>query len=106
MPRFSHCKISASIFRSRSTAAVHAEGDRFTVVFDGKPVLAAEDKTFAEAGRVGLWTKADSVIHFDAIVIAPLDRAGKRKGGRRRDPRGHHRWARERLAQPGWPWGY
>ena len=56
---------------------MHAEGDRFTVVFDGKPVLAAEDKTFADAGRVGLWTKADSVIHFDAIVIAPLDRAGK-----------------------------
>src|SRR5260370_1043611 len=30
--------------------------------------------------RVGLWTKADSVIHFDAIVIARLDRAGKGKG--------------------------
>jgi hypothetical protein len=52
---------------------VHAEGDRFTVVFDGKPVLAAEDKTFADAGKVALWTKADSVTHFDAISITPLD---------------------------------
>jgi len=24
-----------------------------------------EDGTFREAGRVGLWTKADSVTHFD-----------------------------------------
>ena len=85
---------------------MHAEGDRFTVVFDGKPVLAAEDKTFAEAGRVGLWTKADSVIHFDAIVIAPLDRAGKQGRPPARSARASPlRWARERLAQPGWPWG-
>jgi hypothetical protein len=34
-------------------------------------------RPFADGGRVGLWTKADSFIHFDAIVIMPLDRAGK-----------------------------
>ena len=55
------------------TLRLRTEGDRLTVVFDDKPVLAAEDTTFADAGRVGLWTKADSVTHFDAITIAPLD---------------------------------
>jgi hypothetical protein len=36
-------------------------------VFDGKP------RQDLRRRRVGLWTKADSVIHFDANVIAPLD---------------------------------
>jgi len=54
------------------TLGLRAEGDTFTVSFDGKPVFTAEDKTFAEAGKVALWTKADSVTHFDTIAIAPL----------------------------------
>jgi hypothetical protein len=52
---------------------LHAEGDRFTVSFDGKPLFTAEDKTFANAGKVALWTKADSVTYFDRISITPLD---------------------------------
>jgi hypothetical protein len=52
---------------------LRAEGDRFTVSFDGKPLFTAEDKTFGSAGKVALWTKADSVTHFDAISITPLD---------------------------------
>jgi hypothetical protein len=28
-----------------------------------------EDATFTEAGRVGLWTKADSVTHFDDFEV-------------------------------------
>jgi glycosyl hydrolase family 59 (putative galactocerebrosidase) len=55
------------------TLGLRAEGDRFTVSFDGKPLFTAEDKTFANAGKVALWTKADSVTHFDAISITPLD---------------------------------
>jgi hypothetical protein len=49
-----------------------AEGERFTVSYDGKPLFTASDKTFAEAGRVALWTKADSVTRFDQIKIVPL----------------------------------
>jgi len=52
---------------------LRAEGERFTVSFDGKTLFTAEDKTFADAGRVALWTKADSVTHFDAIMITPFD---------------------------------
>ena len=54
------------------TLGLRAEGDKFTVSFDGKAMFTAEDKTFAEAGKVALWTKADSITHFDNIIIAPL----------------------------------
>ena len=52
------------------TLAVDARGDHFVVTFNGQAVLDARDRTFKEAGRVGVWTKADSVIAFDALTIA------------------------------------
>jgi hypothetical protein len=55
------------------TLGLRAEGNRFTVSFDGKPLYTAEDGAFANPGKVALWTKADSVTHFDAISITPLD---------------------------------
>ena len=56
------------------TLGLRAEEDRFTISFDGKPLFTAEDKTFGNSGKVALWTKADSVTHFDTITITPLDR--------------------------------
>ena len=47
-------------------------GDRLTVSLDGKELFSATDRTFAEAGRVGLWTKADSLTHFDAFEVETL----------------------------------
>jgi hypothetical protein len=55
------------------TLELRAEGDRFTVSFDGRQLYTAQDGTFTGEGRVGLWTKADSVTYFDAIVITPLE---------------------------------
>jgi hypothetical protein len=52
--------------------ALRAEGERFTISFDGKVLFTAADKTLAEPGKVALWTKADSITHFDAIEITPL----------------------------------
>ena len=49
-----------------------ARGERFEVFFDGKSLFTATDTTFASAGRVALWTKADSVTHFDDLRIQPL----------------------------------
>jgi hypothetical protein len=43
------------------TLALKAEGDRFIVSFDGKALISAKDGTFPDAGKVALWTKADSV---------------------------------------------
>ena len=51
------------------TLLVDARGDHFVVTYDGQVVLDARDGTFREAGRVGVWTKADSVIAFDALTI-------------------------------------
>jgi len=55
------------------TLGVRAEGDRFTISFDGKQLFTAQDNTFAGPGKVALWTKADSVTHFDMITITPLE---------------------------------
>ena len=51
------------------TLKMEAKGSHFVVWFDGTKVLDATDDTFKEAGRVGLWTKADSVIAFDDFAI-------------------------------------
>ncbi len=51
------------------TLKLEAAGNHFTVWLDGTKVLDAKDETFGKAGRVGLWTKADSVIEFDDLSI-------------------------------------
>jgi hypothetical protein len=51
---------------------LRVEGDRFTVSLDGRELFGATDRTFAEAGRVGLWTKADSLTHFDELIVRRL----------------------------------
>jgi glycosyl hydrolase family 59 (putative galactocerebrosidase) len=51
---------------------LRAEGEKFTVTFEGKPLFTASDKTFSGAGKVALWTKADSVTRFDRIGIRQL----------------------------------
>lgn len=50
---------------------VDAQGDHFQVFFDRNKVIDAHDKTFSEAGKFGLWTKADSVIYFDDLTVTP-----------------------------------
>ena len=54
------------------TLSLRAEDDRFTVGFDGATLFTATDRTFSGAGRVALWTKADSVTQFDALAIRAL----------------------------------
>ena len=49
------------------------QGSRATVDFDGKRLFEASDSTFAQAGRIGLWTKADSVTEFDDLNVGVLD---------------------------------
>ncbi|HEV8262572.1 MAG TPA: family 16 glycoside hydrolase, partial [Burkholderiales bacterium] len=47
------------------TLRVEFAGNKFTVFFNGKKLFEAEDDTFKDAGKVGVWTKADSVTLFD-----------------------------------------
>jgi hypothetical protein len=52
---------------------VTAQGDHIEISWDGAKVIDRKDTTFTDAGRVGLWTKADSVIEFDDLSVKPLD---------------------------------
>jgi hypothetical protein len=47
------------------TLRVDFQGSHFTVTFDGTKVIEADDTSFSDAGKVGVWTKADSVTLFD-----------------------------------------
>ena len=47
--------------------------DRLRGFLNGQLVVEASDSTF-KAGRVGLWTKADSVTCFDDVVVTPVNR--------------------------------
>ena len=58
------------------TLGLRAEGERFTVSYDGKTLFGVTDKTFTEAGGVALWTKADSITRFDQVKITPLSQGG------------------------------
>jgi hypothetical protein len=50
---------------------VEAKGDRCLVSWDGQKVIDARDKTLLGAGKVGVWTKADSVTWFDDLTVEP-----------------------------------
>jgi hypothetical protein len=54
------------------TLGLRAEGEKFTVTYDGKTLYSATDKTFTSAGKIALWTKADSVTRFDQIKVTTL----------------------------------
>ena len=47
------------------TLRIDFQGTHFTVTFDGKQALEWDDQTFKDSGKVGVWTKADSVTLFD-----------------------------------------
>jgi hypothetical protein len=47
------------------TLRVEFKDHHFKVIFDGKHLFDVEDNTFNDVGRVGVWTKADSVTIFD-----------------------------------------
>jgi hypothetical protein len=49
------------------TLRIEFAGSRFKVIFNGQALYEIEDRTFSEAGQVGLWTKADSVTMFDTV---------------------------------------
>jgi hypothetical protein len=44
-------------------------GPKITCYFDGKRYLEAEDATFAGAGMIGLWSKADAQSYFDELAV-------------------------------------
>ncbi|HYK91144.1 MAG TPA: hypothetical protein VE398_20400 [Acidobacteriota bacterium] len=55
-----------------ATLRVLVKGSLFEVYHEGKKLYEVEDETFKEAGKVGVWTKADSVIYFDDLQVKVL----------------------------------
>jgi hypothetical protein len=51
------------------TLRVVAQRDHIVCYFDGQKLIDVHDATYAQ-GKVGLWTKADSVTAFDDLTVA------------------------------------
>ena len=51
-----------------------ARGTLFHVFLNGRKLFEVENDTFQGAGKIGLWTKADAVTHFDDLRVVRLDR--------------------------------
>lgn len=51
--------------------AVEMTFDHIRVFFDGKQVIDDHDGTFKDAGKFGVWTKADSIVQFDDLTATP-----------------------------------
>jgi len=45
-------------------------GGKVECYFDGRKYLETTDETFKGAGKIGLWTKADAVTHFDDLTVS------------------------------------
>jgi hypothetical protein len=48
---------------------LEVKGIHFWVFLNDKLLFEADDATFKDAGKVGLWTKADSVTYFDDLRV-------------------------------------
>ncbi len=64
-----HTKVAPNLWHK---LALSAKGTHFIVSLDDK-WFEADDGRFQEAGKVGLWTKADSVTYFDNLKIETYD---------------------------------
>jgi hypothetical protein len=51
---------------------VAMSGDHIECYYDGKKYLDVRDSTFKDAGKIGLWTKADAQTHFDDLTASGL----------------------------------
>jgi len=57
------------------TLGLQVQDDRLEVRFNGEVLFEARDRTFMDAGKIGLWTKADSVTYFDDLRVEPLSKS-------------------------------
>jgi hypothetical protein len=52
------------------TLRVTMEGDHIMCYLDGEKQLDVKDSTYTDAGKVGLWSKADAQSHFDDFKVS------------------------------------
>lgn len=51
------------------TLGADTRGEEVEVFWDGHRIIEARDSRFSAAGRIGVWTKADSRTLFDDLVV-------------------------------------
>lgn len=49
-----------------------ALGDHLKIAWDGQWIMDVHDDAYLASGKIGLWTKSDSVTFFDDLTLAPL----------------------------------
>jgi hypothetical protein len=52
---------------------LRVQGSTFTAYFDGAELFRHEDRTFAQAGSFGLWSKPNNVTYFDDLKAEIAD---------------------------------
>jgi hypothetical protein len=60
--------VEAAAQKWHAIRVVHA-GNRIRCILNGKQYLDVKDETFKDAGKIGLWTKADAVTYFDDLEV-------------------------------------
>ncbi len=61
-------KVASGVWHELSMDMV---GNHIQVFFNGSKVIDDRDDTFKDAGKFGVWTKADSIVQFDDLVATP-----------------------------------
>jgi hypothetical protein len=64
-------RVKAPVLGQWHKLRITAEGDRIQRWLNDQPLIDHRDSRFA-SGRIGLWTKADSITAFDDLVVRPL----------------------------------
>jgi Domain of Unknown Function (DUF1080) len=59
-------KVPANVWQ---TLTLEVKGTHFRVSLNDNLLFEADDRTFRNVGKVGLWTKADSVTYFDDLTV-------------------------------------
>ncbi len=70
------------------TLRLDVQGKRFAVFHDDALLFTVEDDTFDQPGRIGVWTKADSVTWFDDLCYGPVPAASPVAGNARKENEG------------------
>ncbi len=55
-----------------NTLKLTVKDDLFTVYLNGEELFQVKDQTFKNAGKIGLWTKADAVSYFDDFQVVSM----------------------------------
>ena len=72
--QISGARVKAPALGQWHTLRITAEQDRIKGWLNGQLLIDQRDRRFS-SGRVGLWTKADSVTAFDELTITPISRS-------------------------------